>query len=202
MRKLLVSLFLLPFSFYLFAQETYTIDEHGTYVIDSGRIIKVPIRRWEDFSHFFHGFWGDIAIFQYDYSSKGLVIFNIKNGAVTEIQGTTSFVLPKFIEGNAYFYVLYGSRNDEYILKFDKVTLELIEKNYVDTLAEREYPHWKPINEEKIGKRTVRYTTDNGDYIDVIYDYEVEMREWWNFSVYYDSKLNRYVITVKFDDGK
>jgi hypothetical protein len=140
---------------------------------------------------------------------KGLVIFNIKSGAVTEIPGTASFVLPKLLEDNVHFSILYGPKNDEYIFQFDKVTLALVRKIYVRSLYERRYVvshYWasvkKPVIEEKIDERTVRYTTDNDRYINIIYGPRVQMIEWWNFYVYYDSNQNIYAITVKFDDGK
>jgi hypothetical protein len=183
--------------------------EAATYVIDSGKVIKAPIEKWEDYSYFFQGFWEDVAVFQYYYSPKGLLIFNIKSGAVTEIPGTASFVLPKILEDNAHFSVLYGPKNDEYIFQFDKVTLALVKKIYVRSLYERRYVvshYWssvkKPVIEEKIDERTVHYLAGNDRQVEIIYGHEVDLREWWNFSVYYDSNQNRYAITVKFDDGK
>jgi hypothetical protein len=209
MRKPLLSLLLLVFSMSLQAQETYTINEHGTYVIDSGRIVKVPIRKYEDYSYIFHGFWEDIAVFQYDLSQKGIVIYNIKNRAAAEIPGTASFVMLKILDDNEYFSVLYGDKNDEYIYKFNKTTLELVRKIYVRSLYEQSYVvlhHWPPLGnpviKEKVGDRTVRYTIDDGKYTDIVYGPEVEMREWWNFSVYYNSNLNRYAIFVIYYDGK
>jgi hypothetical protein len=200
---LILALFLPVFSMSLLAQETYRINEHGTYVIDSGTLIKVPVRKWDDNRYdYIHGFWEDMFVSQYYDSPDGIVLFNIKNGAITEIPGEAFFYgSPVFLRNYVYFSMLYGS----YIYKFDKVTLELVEKIFAGTLSKPKYSdqEGETLNEEKIGDRTVRYTTINGKTIDVSYGPKVEMSEWWNFSVYYFySNPNQYVIKVIFDDGK
>jgi hypothetical protein len=205
MRKfiLILTLFLPVFSMSLLAQETYRINEHGTYVIDSGKLIRVPVRKWEDNGyHYIHGFWEDILVFQYYDYPDGIVLFNIKNGAITEIPGETLFYgSPVFLRNYVYFSMLYGS----YIYKFDKVTLELVEKIFANTLSipKPKYSdqEGETLSNEKIGERTVRYTTSNGKTIDLIYDPKLEMSEWLYLSVYFFySNPNLYVITVVFYD--
>jgi hypothetical protein len=97
--------------------------------------------------------------------------------------------------------MLYGS----YIYKFDKVTLELVEKIFVSTLSipKPKYSdqEGETLSDEKIGERTVRYTTSNGKTIDLIYGPKLEMSEWLYLSVYFFySNPNRYVIKVVFYD--
>jgi hypothetical protein len=190
----------------LIAQETYTINEHGTYVLDTRRLIKVPLSIKEDQGlHTIYQFWENYAVFVYSGGGlNGIAIFNIENGSTLEIMDESFYGLPRIIEDDTYFAILHGDQNNDYIFKFDKVTLELVEKTYVGSLFDREryLRPWEPVTIEKIGERTVRYITNNNSYIDVIYGADVEMREWWNFSVYYDGSLNRYTFFVFFYDGK
>jgi hypothetical protein len=199
MRKIMLPLLLLVLSNSLIAQESYEINEYGIYVIDSGAVIKVPITG--DYSIF--AFWKNYAIFFYWGGLEGIAIFNIENGAIIKLWDESFFGLPRILDDDVYFSILYGNEDNDYIFNFDKISLELIDKIYFDKSSahERFLPNWETINIEKIGDRTVSYSQDN-NFFNVTYGPEVDISDWINYVVYYDRRLNRYAIFVQFWDGK
>jgi hypothetical protein len=219
MRKILLLVFLLVYSLSLKAQETYTINEHGTYIVDSGAITKVPFGvSANDIS--IYGFWRNYAVFIFYElgDSMGVLLFNIDNKAVNYILDESFAVIPEIIEDDTYLCIMLGKWNnvssirkfdtklelDYFIYKFDMKSLELVEETYVGKLFRRRryLPTGEKITSNRINNNTVRYIHGN-KYFDIIYDRGVDMRQWERFFVYYDNNLNRYAIFVnEYYDGK
>ena len=219
MRKIFLFFLLLIYTMPLKAQEMYTVNEHGLYVIDSGIITKVPFRLPTNGNISIFGFWRDCAVFLYgDDEYLGIVIFNIENGAVNDIMDESFFAIPEIIESDNHLRIMLGKWNndfsvrrfdvelelDYYIYTFEIESLELLEETYVGKFSSsRTYlPVGENITYNKTNDNTVRYSHEE-IYFDVIYGPEVNMCQWDRFFVYYDSNLNRYAIFVnEYYDGK
>ena len=222
MRRIWLLFLLLACSLSVAAQETYTVNEHGTYVIDSGVITKVPFRLPTDGNIGVCGFWRNYAVFCYSAGgSLGILVFNIENGASNDIFDESFSSIPEIIKDDTHLCIMIGKWNndyyphrrwwamdnfdlDYYIYKFDMKSLELLEETFVGRLLNRQiyYPTGEKITYNIINDNTVRYAHGDKTF-DIVYGQRVDMRQWDRFYVYYDSRLNRYAVFVsEFYDGK
>ncbi|MDR2941607.1 MAG: hypothetical protein LBV17_03345 [Treponema sp.] len=197
MRKSIILSFYIFFVFQVNAQQSYTINDFGTYIIDCnlGIIKKVPI----DQELFFSRFWKDYAVFSCIINRHGTVIYNFKNGFISEILGGVPPTSgEKLIEVSPY--IIYFV--DCYIFKLDPVNLKIIEKTYVGELYK--YPdtdevELEPVVYEHKNKHSMRYRGKN-NFIDITYASQIYPS---NCTAVYDSALNRYVVCVyKSDYGR
>jgi hypothetical protein len=172
------------------AQQSYTINEYGTYIIDnnSGNVIKLPVKQ----DLFFIKFWKNYALFSL-IGVHGSILFNIDSGSVSEILYEPHHYGFKIFEDKNYFVIfLWG-----YIYKLDQINLKIIEKTYVGELykyPETELAEYNDRTIVKIGERSIRYISDEDNtYIDITYGPKINM----NYPITaYNSILNLFAICV------
>jgi hypothetical protein len=189
MRKILLILTFLFLINALTAQETYTINEYGTYVTDSKTIKKVPSDRfliaWK--------FWKNYVVFGDFFGHRGITVFNIENSATVVIKEDLFAGHFKILDDDKYLTFACNG----YITKLDLISLEVVEKyyagekyNYKDIIP----IEWEDARETKLGNRTVRYY-GRDSYIDLIYGEKIDMEIWEGVSVVtYDKNLKWFAI--------
>jgi hypothetical protein len=188
MRKLIIIVIYLFLCISIYAQQPYTINDYGTYIIDnnSGLIKKLSI----DQDLFLYKFWRKYAVF-FILGRLEIVIININNGAISEALYEPYHYHPKILE-DAPFLVIFSYGH---IYKFDPINLELKEKTYVgeaDEYLNTDSPKSETVLREKIGERTIRYKGKDS-YIEITYGLKINM----NYPlVSYNSILNRFAICV------
>jgi hypothetical protein len=179
----------------IYAQQSYTINGYGTYIIDNntGIIKKIPA----DQDLFFYKFWKNYALFSL-MGRDGMIVFNIESGAVSEIFFEPYLFGPKILGDENYFVIFaYG-----YIYKFDPKNLDIIEKIYVGELYK--YPDTdateiEGVQYERTGNYTLRCWGKN-NYVEIIDASQIERP---SISVVHKSTLNWYVVCIhKIDYGR
>jgi hypothetical protein len=175
------------------AQEKFTINEYGTYVVYSGMIKKVPTA----LDLRFHLFYENYAMFFVQGKIGKMVLFNIDSGAASEILDEPYGNGPKILETNPFFVIFYC----DHIFKLDPITLKTIEKEYVGPLyiyPDKEYAEYEPVIRERISEKAFRYTGEN-NYIDVTYGKQINLsrdRGSYGYDCWTVGRLNRYVLEV------
>jgi hypothetical protein len=157
LRKVLF-FFLLFAAMSLGAQEAVTINEYGTWIVESGRIKKIP--SGEQLGQV--SFWEDYAVFDLA-AKKGFIIYNISTGAVSEWFDSGYRSVPVPVKRGRRLFFIIDCREYE----LDPLTLKTLGKKEVPEQPVFRWP-WLVTSSRKIGKRVIRYSGKNF-YIDVTY---------------------------------
>ena len=179
------------FSALLYTQETYSINQYGPYIIDSGVLIKIPSRSQ---ALQLVEFKNNYALFRSWYGGGGFTLFNIKNNAIIELRGERFIRVPKIIDDTDYISIF----QNEYIIKLDLETLELLEITHVGRLYDLFYNYqssWEIPTPVRVGERLVRYESESNS-IHILYGTEIDMDKLEDYFFIYDTTLDRYAIRV------
>jgi hypothetical protein len=203
MVKLIILLLSLFTSLPAYAQQSYTISDFGTYIIefDAGTIKRVPtgqdLALWKNWD------WKKYILFNC-MGRMGYVLYNVDSGAASDIiyeHGADDGA--KILEdGDNLVLFLYA-----HTFTFDPVSLKLIEKKNVgrlykepDSGAEAER-----VMSEELGYLNERYRNKNNtNYIDITYTipFFSSLRHLSRYMdiVDYFSAWNRYVLCIHTED--
>jgi sporulation protein YlmC with PRC-barrel domain len=185
----------------VFAQQSYTINDYGTYIIesDSGTIKKVPIKQ----DMFLWKLWKNYAVFNC-LGRLGYVVYNIESGTVSDILLEKGNMDIKILDDEHYFTIFAWS----HIYKLDPISLVIVEKKYVGSIFSETYGSSEkgPITVEKIGESSWRFRGKNNttSYIDLTFCVDVpnphgDQDLMAYLTLGYFATQNRYVFSLLTD---
>jgi hypothetical protein len=166
------------------AQESHVINEHGTYIVKPGIIMRVPF----DQDMLLYKFWKNCVVL-FNEKDNGITIFNVETGTLFKVSQLRRF---KSFEGsNSLDFFLF-----DHIYRLDPDSLEIRSKEYVGQIYNNndldDIDWGDDIIEERIRENILRYQSKN-DYIEITYGPKIHVNHVW---VYYNSALKFYLIHV------
>jgi hypothetical protein len=147
------------------SQEAVTINEYGTWIVESGRIKKIPCQEQLGSVHF----WEEYAVFNLAVK-RGFIIYNISSGAVSEWFDSEDVFLPVPVKRGRRLFFIIDSREYE----LEPGTLKTLGKREVPGHLYLNWPKGQFTSDKKIGERVIRYSGKNF-YIDVTYGPEIDL---------------------------